>query len=172
MTDEYCSHAPSEARVADQRLDVRSDHWCTKRQTATGKVLWHFTMSIDGFVAGPDDEMDWMTGFSVRPGLLEEPVEQFPRTREVLDARGSDRPPYRDDTCNSHCPDDQAGPAGPPARLDRLCSAPVSLCETQQKLRHREKLLCYSYFAQAEQYKRGSQRWQEVAHRERRSIDV
>jgi hypothetical protein len=25
----------------------------TKRQTAAGKVLWHFTMSIDGFVAGP-----------------------------------------------------------------------------------------------------------------------
>lgn len=22
-------------------------------QTAAGKVLWHFTMSLDGFVAGP-----------------------------------------------------------------------------------------------------------------------
>lgn len=47
----------------------------TKRQTATGKVLWHFTMSIDGFVAGRDHRMDWMTGFSVRPGLVEEYVE-------------------------------------------------------------------------------------------------
>jgi len=26
-------------------------------------------MSLDGYVAGPNHEMDWMTGFSVRPGL-------------------------------------------------------------------------------------------------------
>jgi dihydrofolate reductase len=44
----------------------------TGRQTADGKVLWHFTMSLDGFVAGPDHSMDWMTGFSHRPGLIEE----------------------------------------------------------------------------------------------------
>ncbi len=44
----------------------------TERQTATGKVLWHFTMSLDGFVAGPDHAMDWMTGFSFRAGLVEE----------------------------------------------------------------------------------------------------
>jgi dihydrofolate reductase len=44
-------------------------------QTAGGKVLWHFTMSLDGFVAGPNHEMDWMTGISVRPGLIDEYVE-------------------------------------------------------------------------------------------------
>ncbi|MEV4382637.1 hypothetical protein [Streptosporangium sp. NPDC049644] len=34
-------------------------------QAANGKVLWHFTMSLDGFVAGPNHEMDWMmTGIS------------------------------------------------------------------------------------------------------------
>ena len=44
-------------------------------QTPAGKVLWHFTMSLDGFVAGPDHDMDWMTGFDVRPGLLEEYVQ-------------------------------------------------------------------------------------------------
>jgi dihydrofolate reductase len=44
----------------------------TERQTAGGKVLWHFTMSLDGFVAGPNHAMDWMTGFSFRPGLVEE----------------------------------------------------------------------------------------------------
>ena len=44
-------------------------------QTAGAKVLWHFTMSLDGFVAGPNHEMDWMTGFSLRPGLLDEYVE-------------------------------------------------------------------------------------------------
>jgi riboflavin biosynthesis pyrimidine reductase len=47
----------------------------TEPQTAGGKVLWHFTMSLDGFVAGPNHEMDWMTGFSFRPGLVEEYVE-------------------------------------------------------------------------------------------------
>jgi riboflavin biosynthesis pyrimidine reductase len=45
----------------------------TEPQTAGGKVLWHFTMSLDGFVAGPNHEMDWMTtGMSARPGLIDE----------------------------------------------------------------------------------------------------
>lgn len=44
----------------------------TERQTAGGKVLWHFSMSLDGFVAGPDHAMDWLTGFTSRPGLIEE----------------------------------------------------------------------------------------------------
>ncbi|WP_018681354.1 dihydrofolate reductase family protein [Actinokineospora enzanensis] len=44
----------------------------TTPQTAAGKVLWHFAMSLDGFVAGPNHEMDWMTGYSFRPGLHEE----------------------------------------------------------------------------------------------------
>lgn len=47
----------------------------TEPQTAGGKVLWHFTMSLDGFVAGPNHEMEWMTGVSSRPGLVEEYVE-------------------------------------------------------------------------------------------------
>ena len=47
----------------------------TEPQTAAGKVLWHFTMSLDGFVAGPNHEMDWMTGISSRPGLVEEHVK-------------------------------------------------------------------------------------------------
>ncbi|MGN9759149.1 dihydrofolate reductase family protein [Streptomyces sp. SD31] len=47
----------------------------TERQTAGGKVLWHFTMSLDGFVAGPNHAMDWMTGVSHRPGLVEEYAE-------------------------------------------------------------------------------------------------
>ena len=34
----------------------------TEPQTAGGKVLWHFLTSLDGFVAGPNHEMDWMTG--------------------------------------------------------------------------------------------------------------
>lgn len=37
-----------------------------------GEVLRHFTMSPDGFVAGPDRAVDWTTGFSSRPGLVGE----------------------------------------------------------------------------------------------------
>lgn len=47
----------------------------TTPQTADGKVLFHFAMSLDGFVAGPDHQMDWMTGVSLRPGLIGEYVE-------------------------------------------------------------------------------------------------
>jgi dihydrofolate reductase len=54
-----------QSNVATQMAD-------TERQTAGGKVLWHFTMSLDGFVAGPNHAMDWMTGISFRPGLIEE----------------------------------------------------------------------------------------------------
>ena len=43
-------------------------------QTPAGKVLWHFTMSLDGFVAGPGHDMSWMTGFTVRDGLVDEYV--------------------------------------------------------------------------------------------------
>ncbi|MGW0203114.1 dihydrofolate reductase family protein [Nonomuraea sp. NPDC003201] len=47
----------------------------TEPQTAGGKVLWHFTMSLDGFVAGPNHGMDWMVGASFRPDLVDEYVE-------------------------------------------------------------------------------------------------
>ena len=48
----------------------------TTQQTADGKVLMHFSMSLDGFVAGPGHSMDWMmTGMTNRPGLVEEYVE-------------------------------------------------------------------------------------------------
>ena len=47
----------------------------TGRQTRDAKVLWHFLMSLDGYVAGPNHEMDWMTGFTVRPGLHAEYIE-------------------------------------------------------------------------------------------------
>ncbi len=44
----------------------------TEPQTAAGKVRWHFTMSLDGFVAGPNHSMDWLAGVSSRPGLVQE----------------------------------------------------------------------------------------------------
>lgn len=47
----------------------------TTPQTADAKVLLHFTMSLDGFVSGPNHEMDWMTGTPSRPGLADEYIE-------------------------------------------------------------------------------------------------
>ena len=66
-------------------------------QRAGGKVLWHFTMTLDGFVAGPNHEMDWMTGFSFPVGLVNEYVAT---TGAVLGGRSGwdgvtgDRRPY------------------------------------------------------------------------------
>src|SRR5207248_1820890 len=56
----------------------------TKPRAETGKVLWAFMMSLDGFVAGPNHEMDWMTGFRLRPGLIDEYIES---TGAVLGGR-------------------------------------------------------------------------------------
>jgi dihydrofolate reductase len=53
-------------------------------QRAEGKVLWHFTMSLDGFVAGPNHDMGWMAGIGFRPGLVEEYVSS---TGAVLGGR-------------------------------------------------------------------------------------
>jgi dihydrofolate reductase len=35
-----------------------------------GKVCWHCTMSLDGFVAGPGHSMAWMQDLDVRPGVV------------------------------------------------------------------------------------------------------
>ncbi len=41
-------------------------------QTAAGKVLLHFLISLDGFVAGPGHNMDYMNRTTVRDGLVQE----------------------------------------------------------------------------------------------------
>src|SRR5215469_151605 len=56
----------------------------TESRTAVGKVFWSFTMSLDGFVAGPNHQMGWMTGFTIRPGLIDEYIEN---TGAVLGGR-------------------------------------------------------------------------------------
>jgi dihydrofolate reductase len=69
----------------------------TEPQTADRKVLWHFLMSLDGFVAGPNHEMDWMTGFSVRPGLHAEYIETTGAVlagRDGFDSAIGDSRPY------------------------------------------------------------------------------
>jgi dihydrofolate reductase len=69
----------------------------TGPQVADGKVLWHFTMSLDGFVAGPNHEMDWMAGLTFRPGLVDEYVKTTGAVlggRDGWDAAVGDRRPY------------------------------------------------------------------------------
>ena len=46
----------------------------TTPQEPRSKILMHFTMSLDGFVAGPNHAMVWMAG-TARPGLIEEYIE-------------------------------------------------------------------------------------------------
>ena len=69
----------------------------TPPQTADAKVLWHFLMSVDGFVAGPNHEMDWISGFSVRPGLHSEYIETTGAVlagRDGFDSAIDDSRPY------------------------------------------------------------------------------
>jgi dihydrofolate reductase len=69
----------------------------TARQTADAKVLWHFTMSLDGFVAGPNHAMDWMTGFSFRQGLVDEYIATTGAVlagRDGFDSAIGDSRPY------------------------------------------------------------------------------
>jgi dihydrofolate reductase len=65
--------------------------------SAGGKVHWGFTMSLDGFVAGPNHDMGWMTGFTSRPGLIEEYIESTGAVlggRDGWDAFGGNARPY------------------------------------------------------------------------------
>ncbi|MBA3261375.1 MAG: dihydrofolate reductase family protein [Thermoleophilaceae bacterium] len=36
------------------------------------KIIWHITMSVDGFIAGPDDSMDWAFRASEPSALADE----------------------------------------------------------------------------------------------------
>ena len=45
------------------------------------KVRWHIMMSLDGFVAGPDDDMDWAHKFD----------DPSPQDREVVETTGAIR---------------------------------------------------------------------------------
>jgi dihydrofolate reductase len=39
-----------------------------------GKVLWHLTMSLDGFIAGADDEMDWVFEVDAGPSAIADEI--------------------------------------------------------------------------------------------------
>jgi dihydrofolate reductase len=42
-----------------------------------GKVLWHVTMSLDGFIAGPEDAMDWMNPYGGPNPVVEEVIRSI-----------------------------------------------------------------------------------------------
>lgn len=57
-----------------------------------GKILWHFTMSLDGFVAGPGGSMDWMSGLSIAPQLSTETLSHNVTTKGLRRTRQHDMP--------------------------------------------------------------------------------
>jgi len=66
-------------------------------QTASGKVLLHFAMSVDGFVAGPAHSMDFLAGAGNRPGLIDEYVATTGAVlagRQGFDSAIGDSRPY------------------------------------------------------------------------------
>jgi dihydrofolate reductase len=66
-------------------------------QTAAGKVLFHFLISLDGFVARPGHSMDWMSGTTNRPGLVQEYIETTGAVlagRDGFDSAIGDARPY------------------------------------------------------------------------------
>jgi dihydrofolate reductase len=52
----------------------------------TGKVLWHVTMSLDGFIAGPDEGMDWVARFAGPNPVVDQVIQT---TGAVLGGRRS-----------------------------------------------------------------------------------
>jgi len=43
-----------------------------RRDQMAGKVLWHVTMSLDGFITGPDDAMDWAFAYDSPSAMADE----------------------------------------------------------------------------------------------------
>jgi hypothetical protein len=52
----------------------------TQRIQMAGKVLWHVTMSLDGFISGSNDSMDWVFEYATEPS---------PDAIEVIGATGA-----------------------------------------------------------------------------------
>jgi dihydrofolate reductase len=51
-----------------------------------GIVLWHTTMSVDGFIAGPDHDMDWVFRYAFDDAAVEEVMRA---TGAILAGRNS-----------------------------------------------------------------------------------
>lgn len=62
------------------------------------KVLWHVSMSLDGFIAGVDDDMGWMAGYALPEASARDIVEHIGALviggRTYVLARTADGRPY------------------------------------------------------------------------------
>jgi len=45
-----------------------------ERDQRTGSVLWHVTMSLDGFIAGPHDAMEWVFDYTEPSDAVDEVI--------------------------------------------------------------------------------------------------
>ena len=56
-----------------------------------GPLIWHVTMSLDGFIAGPDDSMDWVVGQWSEDGTntRDVDVQRSSVAEDVLHAAGA-----------------------------------------------------------------------------------
>jgi dihydrofolate reductase len=66
-------------------------------QMASGKVCLHFAMSLDGYVAGPGHSMDFLSGATSRPGLIQEYIDSTGAVlagRDGFDSAIGDSRPY------------------------------------------------------------------------------
>jgi dihydrofolate reductase len=63
------------------------------------RVLWHVTMSLDGFIAGPEDSMDWMLGYQDENAEVNELLKSIGAVlagRRTYDVGvGQERPEFR-----------------------------------------------------------------------------
>ena len=59
----------------------------TERHVRMGKLLWHTMMSLDGFIAGPNGDMQWV--FGVDGGAGETIGEVLPATGALLVGRNT-----------------------------------------------------------------------------------
>ncbi|WP_181411060.1 dihydrofolate reductase family protein [Nocardioides humi] len=69
----------------------------TEQDDRRGRVLWSFMMSLDGFVAARNHDMDWMRtgGYRAEPGVIEGYIERtgaIVTGRDGWDSPGGHRP--------------------------------------------------------------------------------
>jgi dihydrofolate reductase len=79
-------------RLRDRNIDKTEIHFCTmpNNNQALRKLRLHVAMTVDGYIAGPNGEMDWMVGLSDDEIIkyeyeLHEPVDTILLGRKMTD---------------------------------------------------------------------------------------
>jgi hypothetical protein len=49
--------------LPDKRNDAPTTY-APRKELGMAKLLWHTIMSLDGFIAGPNDDMSWASGWT------------------------------------------------------------------------------------------------------------